>query len=193
MIASDEVRLVWERYSGRLLAFLRGKVSDPHEAEDLLQEVFVRIHTGLCCLQEWPAMERWIYRVARNLVIDRYRARGRTVALAEEPESPYEAPDLVEDPAERLALSLREMVEELPEPHREALLLTEYEGLSQAEYASRSGLTLPAAKARVLRARERLREAILACCHVELDRLGTVVHYEPRCARCDLERRAKGG
>jgi len=97
----------------------------------------------------------------------------------------------VDDPAARLALSLRDMVEELPAPDREILLLSEYEGLSQADLARRLGISLPAAKSRILRARKRLRDNLLECCHFELDRFGGVIDYEERCASCDLERHAK--
>jgi RNA polymerase sigma-70 factor, ECF subfamily len=57
------VELVWERYAQRLLAFIRSKVSSGEETEDILQEVFVRVHTGICCLQEWTAMDRLVYRI----------------------------------------------------------------------------------------------------------------------------------
>jgi RNA polymerase sigma-70 factor (ECF subfamily) len=113
--------------------------------------------------------------------------------LVEEPVSPYASPELDEDPLASLAFSLREMVDELPEPYREALLLTDYEGMGQAELARRAGISLSAAKSRVQRAREKLKALLLECCHFELDRLGGIIHYEERCASCDLKRRASGG
>jgi RNA polymerase sigma-70 factor, ECF subfamily len=189
---AGHVELLWEGYAGRLLGFIRSRVPSPEEAEDILQEVFVRIHTGLCCLQEEPAMERWIYRVARNLIIDRYRARKATAELDEgaaAPEAPM-ALEVEDDPVARLAFSLRETVEELPEPYREALILTEYGGLSQAEYAERAGISLSGAKSRVQRARARLKELLLECCHFELDRLGGIIEYYPRCCCCSRERLA---
>lgn len=190
-IERHEAEEAWRRFAARVLAFLESKVASREEAEDLLQEVFVRLHTGLCCLEDWPSLEKWIWRVARNLVIDHYRSRRRTAELDEELESPWAMPDIEEDPAARLAFSLRETVEGLEEPHRGALLLTEYEGLTQAEYARREGISLAAAKSRVLRARETLRDSLLACCHFELDAVGQVMHYEKRCASCDLARLSK--
>jgi RNA polymerase sigma-70 factor (ECF subfamily) len=192
MIAPDEFREIWDRYRRRLLLFIRGKVPGGGEAEDILQEVFLRVHTGLCCLGEWPAMEQWIFRVTRNLIIDRYRAGRGEEVLDGELESRYGPPELEDDPAARIAFSLRETIDELPEPYREALLLTEYEGLSQAEYAARAGISPAAAKSRVLRARGKLKSLLLECCHFELDRLGGIIDYKERCASCDLVRRASG-
>lgn len=187
---AEQVELVWNNYKDRLLAFIRSKASRPEDAEDLLQEVFVRVHTGLCCLPPRDSFERWVYRVARNLIIDHYRGRRDNLALDDEPESPYGRAEFEDDPAARIAFSLREMIGSLPEPYRGALIATEYEGLTQAEYAESAGVSLAAAKSRILRARVRLKEALLACCHFELDSFGGIVDYEPRCAACDLRRAA---
>ncbi len=157
---------------------------DGEEARDILQEVFLRVHRGICCMRDWEAMERLVYRIARNLIIDRYRRRRPTEALDEELPSAYGLPELEEDPAAALAFSLRETVDELPEPYRRALVATEYEGLSQAELAEREGLSLSGAKSRVQRARAKLKELLLACCHFELDSLGGIIDYRERCCRC---------
>jgi RNA polymerase sigma-70 factor (ECF subfamily) len=190
---AKELEQVWDRYRARLLAFIKAKEGVPEEAEDILQELFLRIHTGLCCLQEWTAMERWIYRVTRNLIIDHYRAKRSHEELSEElpaRETPFPV-ELEEDPVAKLAFSLRETIDELREPYREALVLTEYEGLTQAEYASRAGLSLSGAKSRVQRAREKLKELLLECCHFELDRLGGIIDYHERCCRCEPRSRSR--
>ena len=174
---------IWEEYCCRLLAFIRGRVSDPAEAEDILQEVFLRVHRNLCCLPQPSKMDSWIYQIARNLIIDHYRRRKELVVI---PESlPAEADFPEEDPEAELALSLSELVNELPEPYRQALLLTEYQGLSQVEMAERLGISLSGAKSRVQRARQKLRDMLLTCCHFELDRRGRVMDYYARCCCCN--------
>ena len=192
MEKTGAVERLWEEYGDRLLAFISAKVPTREEAEDILQEVFIRVHTGLCCLQEEEVMERWIYRVTRNLIIDHYRRRRSSEELDPEWEAPNGSAELEEDPAARIAFSLKETVSQLPEPYREALILTEYKGHSQAELAALAGITLAAAKARVLRARDKLKALLLECCHFELDRLGGIINYEARCANCDLDRLASG-
>lgn len=184
MMEPGHLELVWKNYGSRLRSFIRGKVSDPEEAEDILQELFIRIHAGLCCLEEWPAMEKWIYRVTRNLIIDHYRSRRKSEELEEDLAAEYGSPELDEDPKARIAFSLKETVGELPEPYREALILTEYEGLSQAELARRAGISLSGAKSRVQRARGKLKTLLLECCHFELDSLGGIIDYQERCCCC---------
>ena len=155
-----------------LRAFIRSRVGDDADAEDILQEVFIRVHRNLCCLPEpeWHRPESWIYQIARHLIIDHYRRRRELVAI---PENWPAEPDMPEeDPEALLALSLREMIDELPEPYRQALILTEYQGLSQKQLAERLGISLSGAKSRVQRAREKLRDMLLRCCHFEFDRRG---------------------
>jgi RNA polymerase sigma-70 factor, ECF subfamily len=62
--------------------------------------------------------------------------------------------------------------------------MTEYHELSQIELAVRLNLSISGAKSRVQRAREKLKEAFLDCCHFEFDQLGRVIHYEPKCSYC---------
>ena len=179
---SDNLELLWDQYSRRLGAFIQSRVSDDGEAEDILQEVFIRVHRNLCCQSEWNKPEGWFYQIARNLIIDHYRRRRELVEI---PESLPAELDLPEEDAETvLALSLKEMIDELPEPYRQALLLTEYQGLSQKQLAKSQGISLSGAKSRVQRARDKLRDMLLRCCHFEFDRRGRIVDYYERCCCC---------
>ena len=173
---------VWNRYSQRLKVFIRGRVADDAEAEDILQEVFIRVHRHLCCQMDWDKPNGWFYQIARNLIIDHYRRRRELVELSD---SLPADPDLPEDdPEAELALSLKDMINELPEPYRQALLLTEYQGLSQKQLAESQNLSLSGAKSRVQRARDKLRDMLLQCCHVEFDRRGGIVDYYEHCCCC---------
>jgi RNA polymerase sigma-70 factor (ECF subfamily) len=178
-VQSQPIELLWDQYCCRLLAFIRRRVANDADAEDILQEVFIRVHRSLCCSSEWNKPESWIYRVTRNLIIDYYRRRRD---WAEIPEDLIEEADFDELEAEAgLALSLRETIDALPEPYRQALILTEYQGLSQKELAEKLGLSFSGAKSRIQRARLKLRDLLLACCHFELDRRGGIIDYYQRC------------
>ena len=180
----EPLELLWEHYSHRLLAFIQSRVADPADADDIRQEVFIRIHRHLCCRPEpeWNKPERWIYQIARHLIIDYYRRRGELLAI---PESVPAEPDIAEDdPEVVLALSLKELINSLPEPYRQALILTEYHGLSQKQLAEQMGISLSGAKSRVQRARDKLRDMLLRCCHFEFDRRGHIVDYYAHCCCC---------
>jgi RNA polymerase sigma-70 factor (ECF subfamily) len=72
----------------------------------------------------------------------------------------------------------------LPRKYRQALELTEMQGFSQTELAARLNISVSGAKSRVQRAREKLKEALLDCCHFEFDRYGRVIDYHANCAEC---------
>jgi RNA polymerase sigma-70 factor (ECF subfamily) len=163
--------------------FIQHRVPDAETAQDLLQEVYLKIHRHLASLDQQERLQAWIYRIARNVIVDYYRSQKPVAELDEALAAP-EAPDLTEDISERLQKSIRRMLAYLPDDYRQALILTEYEGLTQQELAERAGISLSGAKSRVQRARKLLREMLLECCHVQLDRYGTVIDYSSRCACC---------
>ena len=182
---------VWEEFHPRLKQFIRNRIPDEHNAEDILQDVFLKIHTRIDSLRDGEKLQSWLYQIARHAIADYYRAHKATVELSEAnllPEEPVYDDDVVKD----LLPSVKFMVNSLPDEYREALLLTEYEGLTQRELAARMGLSFSGAKSRVQRAREKLKVMLLDCCHFEFDRLGKIIDYQPKCVcctnnRCDCE------
>ena len=66
---NEPIEIFWNRYSRRLGTFIHSRVGDEVEAENILQEVFIRIHRNLCCQADWDKPESWIYQIARNLII----------------------------------------------------------------------------------------------------------------------------
>ena len=183
--ATGNVKLetLWEQYCCQLKAFIQSRVADEDDADDLLQEVFIRIHTRLCSLRDLSKLESWIYQVTRNAIIDHYRSRRPGVELSESIPTEDEIDE--DGPEADLTPSLTSMVDELPALYRDALLLTEYQGLNQRQMADRMGISFSGAKSRVQRARRMLRDMLLTCCHFELDRRGTIIDYYQRCCCCN--------
>ena len=171
------VSLAWENHRAELRRFLRDRSGSEAAADDLLQEVFLRAQrqpNGLCGIAQPRA---WLFHVARNLLIDRLRLARQQVPLpddlaAEEEVSPA--------PVDDLSQCLPRVLSELSAQDREAITLCDIEGLTQQAYAERLGLTLPAAKARVQRARQRLRARLVEACQVRFDEAGQVCSFVPR-------------
>jgi RNA polymerase sigma-70 factor (ECF subfamily) len=175
---------VWAEFAARLGRFIRARVADQATADDILQDVFVRIHRRLDHLRAPAKLQSWLYLIARNAIIDHYRKNRETAELPESllAEPPKDSPEACE-----LRDALRQMIEGLPEAYRTAVMLTEFEGLTQQELANRLGITLSGAKSRVQRARGQLKEMLLDCCQFEFDRRGGIVDCRPRekgCRNC---------
>jgi RNA polymerase sigma-70 factor (ECF subfamily) len=175
---------VWDAFHTPLQQFIRRRVSDEVTAEDVLQDVFLKIHQHIEALRDVKKLESWIYQITRNAIIDSYRnSRPTTTLEAEEVlDMPEELPD--DDVVSDLLPCVRAMVKNLPELDRQALVLTEYQGLTQKELAERLGLSFSGAKSRVQRAREKLKQQLLDCCHFELDHRGHIIDFQPRCHSC---------
>lgn len=183
---------IWANLSADLRRFIRRRVADDHTADDLLQETFVRVHQRLPSLQDTERLAAWVYRIARNVIHDHYRAAGATVPLADA-DPPEEEGGPLAGALCRAGLWLNEMIAALPDDYREAIQLAEIDGLSQQVVADRLGLSLSGAKSRIQRGRAMLRAALDGCCRFEFDARGNLTDYDPKpdrtvCRDCDAER-----
>ncbi len=172
------VEEVHERFDAGLRRFVAARVGDPDSAEDVVQDVYLKIQGHIGTIEDEEKVGAWVYRVARNAVYDFYRTRKPTQELDEIP-SP--TPDPTEDEMEaRLSESVRGMLDGLSPDQKTALYLTEYEGMTQRDLAAELGISLSGAKSRVQRATAQLKALLLDCCHFELDRRGKVINYHDR-------------
>ena len=166
----------WRQHEAELRGWLRHRLGNAVDAEDLLQDVFlkaVRQGERFCAITNARA---WLYEVARNALADRLRLARNTVELPEDLSADAEEAAAVDS----LAVCLPRVLSELSPEDREAITLCDLEGLPQDEYARRKGLSLPGAKSRVQRARKRLRERLTYACQVRLDATGQVSDFVPR-------------
>lgn len=141
-MAADDDRRVSEvvtRARPRLLGFIRRRVADPRDAEDILQDVFRELVEANRMLMPIDHVTAWLFRVARSRIIDRFRTRRR-----EEPHledllpSPDAGPDALY--ARRVLLEAIEVaIDELPPEQREVFIAHEFEGRSFREMSERSG------------------------------------------------------
>ncbi len=163
--------------------FIARRVSDPDVADDLTQEVLLKAHRNGLGTGGVDDVAAWLYRIARNTLVDHYRHRDRHPAPGELPDELIEL-QLDDDEAgsarRQLATCLRPMVDQLDPIYRDALTLTDLGDLSQAEAARRAGITSSAMKSRVQRARSQLRDAVSACCAVHTDTAGRVHDFDAR-------------
>jgi len=187
----------------RLLSYIRGRVSTPHDAEDLLQDVFVRTHANLGDVKDTENVTAWVYQITRNAITDYYRRRAASAEalgrLAEQMDQrlpsvsgPEARTDIVRRASDEFAQCLEPMLGEVPEPYRQAVTITEIDGMTQKDAAEKLGVSVSGMKSRVQRGRGKLKDVILDCCEVELDRRGGLVDYRRRspeaCNGCDRER-----
>lgn len=178
---------LYNRLGKQLKYFIFSRVGNEAAAEDILHDVFIKIHSSIASLKDTSKLESWVFQITRNAIIDYYRKRKQYVEI-EDSHAASEEDDEVDDAHRKASHGLFDMVEELPQIYRDAILLTEYQGLTQKELALRMNISLTGAKSRVQRARKMLRDLLLQCCHFEFDKYGTVIDYCKVCCCCPKEK-----
>lgn len=179
--------MLWRKFSGKVRSFIRSKVSNNDEAEDVLQDIFIRIHKGIDDLRNENRVQSWVFGIARRALADHYRKKGRD---KEEPAGAEIKTGGDEDPMldlndfegehgvhEEVLSWLIPMIDELPDKYGKPLKMADVEGKTQQEVADHLGLSLSGAKSRVQRARQKLGEVLAACCEVEFGDQGRAVAY----------------
>lgn len=188
-MSSNEINTetLWRRFSDQVRRFIRSRVSNDNEAEDVLQDIFIRIHKGIDDLRHEDRVQSWVFGIARRALVDHYRKKGRD---KEEPAGTDIKTEKNEDPTldlnefegehdvhEEVLSWLIPMIDELPEKYGKPLKMADVEGKTQQEVADYLGLSLSGAKSRVQRARQKLGEVLAACCEVEFGSEGRAVAY----------------
>lgn len=178
----SEARGAWNELDARLRPFVARRVASAADVDDILQEIFVRMHRGLVALRDGERFGGWVYQIAKHTIADWARARARDpVAPAPElDEHSAQVADENETLEEELGKCVALFVSRLPSPYREAVTLTELEGVTQKEAAEMLGVSLSGMKSRVQRGREKIRAMFEACCRISLDGRGRVVSCVPR-------------
>jgi len=163
-----------ETYQHRLVAIIHHLVSNTEEAEDLAQEVFLRVYRSRKKYRPRSKFSTWLFTIANNLALNSLRARQRKPAVSlnlsdSGPLGPRPAEQLVQDrnngpmqhvQQQELAAIIRQALEGLNERQRMAVVLNKFEDMGYAEIAEVMGLTAKAIKSLLSRARENLRQAL---------------------------------
>ena len=182
----NTVEQIWIRFNAQLKSFILSKVKDDAIADDLLQDVFIKIHRLIGQLKDENKLQAWVYQVARNTVYDYFRAQGRTSDLY------VEEVEVIEEESDNQYMSetiedMVKLMDEMPSEYCEVLCLTELGNMSHKEYAEKAGISYTAAKTRAFRARNMLKDMLMKCCHYQFDKYGTVINIQPAgcCCCCD--------
>ncbi len=158
-------REIVELYGPRIYALVSGMISDRSEAEDVVQEVFFKVHRKIQLFEGKSAFYTWLYRIALNTATDHLKRRRHRDAASLEDLPGFDVP--AHEGAPELPLDRRELrrhladaVAELPEIYRDIIVLREYEELSYEEIAATLGCSKGTVESRLFRARARLKDKL---------------------------------
>lgn len=184
---SHDAASLWRRFHGELQAFVLRRV-DSAAAEDILQTAFLRAHKSLENGEAPEQPRAWLYQIVRNLIVDGRRRTARHRAMAEAVASDPAlgaGTDVAEDEAfVVVARALPMFIDTLEPRYRDALRMTDLEGLTQDEAARRAGISVSGMKSRVQRGRRRVFELLQQCCEFDVDARGHMTACRKRDRDC---------
>lgn len=166
----------WDAHEQELRAFLRARIADPHDADDVLQDLFLKLVLQGHAFCEVRNPRAWLFSVLRNVLTDRLRTAKTFIDL--DADMPLERDE--KPPIAQLEECLMRNLAQLSEEDRNVVEQCDLHGQTQARYAEQHGLALSAAKSRLLRARQRLRKQIVMNCQIRFDENGQVCCHVPR-------------
>jgi len=182
----EAVQALWEASSQRLRNWFERRTGSSHDAEDLVQETFLRVQGRLASVRDDERLEAWVGAIAANVLADHGRGRARQATRMQAAEEsgvlgePASAPEQDVDLRVAVAGWIEAFFARLAPEDAAILRAVELEGRAQVDVAREFGLAPSSARSRVQRARSRLRKHLEACCSFAFDARGNLTEARRR-------------
>ncbi len=174
---------IWKTYANDVQRLIMSKVKDAQITDDLVQEVFIKVHTKFDTIQEKQKVKSWLLSVSRNTVLDYFRKSKKEIPLEKEETIIGE-----EEYKHSEKDCLPGIIKNLPKKYRNPLLLSDIKGMKQAEIASQLNLPLATVKSQIQRGRKLIVQGYMDCCDYKLNDKGFLtgeVKDKKQCKVCN--------
>ncbi|CAM1343673.1 sigma-70 family RNA polymerase sigma factor [Tenacibaculum amylolyticum] len=164
---------VVQEFYNYLKSYVLGKVKDKNLAEDIVQEVMIKLIESHQKGKEITNIKAWLFQVSRNTMYDYYKRNNLEYNL----DNDWNLEEAMDTELSKILVSdyVIPMIELLPKDYATPLLLNDIDKLSQKEIAKQLNLKLSATKMRIQRGRTKLRELFVECCDIEYDKKGNFI------------------
>lgn len=176
----SNVEDIWQSFSASLLGYIKFKVHDEYIAEDLLQEVFIKLYKNINKLGDESKLKPWLYQITKNTIMDYYRKHTEDPLIFEPLEKELEVKDEAANMNDEIVKCLKSLIFKLPEKYQTSIQLYDLKGLKHKDISRKLNITISGSKTREQRARTRLREVLSDCCDFELDQFGNILEYRQK-------------
>ncbi len=168
---TEALRLLIEAHQHRVIGSVAKMLGDDSDAEDIAQQVFIRVWRSAARYEPTAKFTTWLFKITRNLVFNELRRRKRHPtrsldATVDDNDRPLQIPDPGTKPADTALLddemqtAIQKAIDELPEIQRMAIVLRRYDDIPYEDIGEILGLSVPAVKSVLFRARTALREKL---------------------------------
>jgi RNA polymerase sigma-70 factor (ECF subfamily) len=171
---------LWNKFNLKLLNYIKTTVANTHDAEDILQNVFVKIFNSIEQLENQSAVKPWIYKITKNTIIDFYKKKKDMLVPHETLYMIEDEIDDIDNMNDDISNCMKNMVFNLPDKYQNVYDLYENKAMKHKEIAKVLDISVPASKVRLKRAKDMIREKLLECCDFEVDKYGNIINYHPK-------------
>ena len=172
----QKLNIIWLELNDYLKGFIFKQLKDNHIADDILQDVYLQVNSKIHTLKDETKLSSWIFQITRNAINDYYRSNKKKFDNSFE----LSNDNSIQDENQELVRCVNPMIESLPAKYREAIRLSEIEGLSQKDLAKHLNISYSGAKSRVQRGRKQLKSLLLQCCTIQSDKYGNILKQEEK-------------
>ena len=180
----DKTEQIWRELGNRLRQFVRSRVRSTSDVDDILQDVFLRIHQKLDSLRSTERLESWVFQIARNAAVDHFR---KTPASHQPVDDLAAASSKDLDVNTEVSRCIATLIDQLPDDQKKAVSLYELHGVPQAAIAEQESISLSAAKSRIQRGRKNLESLLRECCRLQLDVRGNILEMHRQGDACETD------
>ncbi|MDY0321166.1 MAG: sigma-70 family RNA polymerase sigma factor [Arcobacteraceae bacterium] len=172
---------IFDELSSVLYKYIYYRVKDKFVAQDILQEVFIRLYKNQDNIITNEKIKSWLYKVATNSIIDYYRKKNINEIMSDSIENMED----IQDNSFHTEFSncINHFITTLSFVYKDVLILHEYQELSVKEISQKLNMPIPTVKSKIQRGRQKLREALFLCCEFEYDHHGIPIEFKPKCCK----------
>jgi len=180
-----EVARIHNEFHSALNNYIAKRVNNKDDVQDLLQEVFIKIHGSLPAVNKKETLKSWLFTLTKNTIIDYYRKNSRKTTVTDLDVGKIQNGEEKEvDHTKELENCIHHFIDRLPDEYRDIILDSEIKGIKQKDLAEKYNLAYPSVRSRVQRGRAKLKDMFLDCCNIELDRRGNILEAVPKKKKC---------
>lgn len=175
---------LWDKHSSEIRNYIRLKVNNTYDVEDILQDVFIKVYQNIEKLEKKDSVKSWIFTITKNKIIDFYRKKKDLIIseekLVELVGESYDENFETNNCNKEVHDYIKTLSKDIPKKYLEVYTLYEKEGMKHKDIVDKLGISISASKVRLMRAKELLKKNIKNDCGFKHDKYGNVIDCQSK-------------
>lgn len=184
-----DTKIIWEQFSNQLYKYILKRINNAEDAQDILQNVFIKIHQKKDSVNEKEKLVGWIYAITRNSIIDYYKQKGKNTNSTEFNENKIIQKDEIKNTSYlELEKCIIPFLTNLSQEEKQLIISADIKLQPQTKLAKELGIPYSTLKSKLQRSRIKIKKMFFNCCQFEVDNNGRVIEFSrlnKECKNCN--------